>query len=412
VTIGRRPPSRRASVIAALLLPLAASAGAQQPTDATTQQSREGVPEQPPGFSLTPAIGVSQLWDDNPTLKGDGDVRTGDFVTAIRPSVSLGYRGKRTILRTDYAASFDYYNRLTEQNTTDHRGGLEFTHQVTKRLQLFARDQAMFSPTTGDAALLAATVLRRQTTRMNAFRGGFEAMFSKRTTLTAAYTNQWIDFANDADAFSALLRGGHSHGGGGELRHRLTQRLSLGADYNAERATVARGAETFDVHSALGVVELILGPSATAKFGYGHAWLFTSEIDGNRDGQALEAGLDWRRARTSGTIGYRRAFLPSFGFGGTFQNQELDASIRAQLSRWLNWSGGLGYAHNDPLVPGDPTLRTVSARTSLGWVVKRRLQFEAYAMHITQDSRLAGGQVNRTRAGLQATVSEVVRAAR
>jgi hypothetical protein len=191
----------------------------------------------------------------------------------------------------------------------------------------------------------------------------------------------------------------------------LTARLSLGGDYDAQRAILAGGTRTFDVQSALGTVEFVMSQGLSATVGYGHAWLFTS--DGmRRNGPAFDVGLEWRRPRTIGSVHYRRAFLPSFGFGGTFQNQELGATLQATLSRGLRWSGGAAYSNNDPLVPGDPTLRTVSTRTSLGWVVKRRLQFDLFALHIAQNSQLAGGRVNRTRAGVQATVTEVMRAPR
>jgi hypothetical protein len=387
-------------------------------TPAVAQLTEAGTPQRPPGWSVTPAIGVSELWDDNPTLAAEGDVRPGDFLTSVRPSFMLGYRGKRSTLRSNYSGSFDFYRDLTEQNTRDHRADIDFTHRVTPRVLMFARDQAMLSPTTGDVADLPATVLRRQTTRMNAFRGGVESILSRRTTLNLTYATQWIDFANDADLTTTLqpdaglLQGGYSHGGIGELRHRLTQRFSVGADYDIQRATIGAGAETFDVQSALAVTELALSPTVTLSGAYGHAWLTASRDDFRDSGPAFNAGLDWKGRRFAGTIGYGRAFLPSFGFGGTFQNEELRATVRAVLSRSLTWAGGVTVADNDPLEAGDPTLRAVSAQTSLGWVVKQRLRFEVFAQHVSQDSSVAGGHVLRTRAGIQATVFDTVRASR
>jgi len=121
-------------------------------------------------------------------------------------------------------------------------------------------------------------------------------------------------------------------------------------------------------------------------------------------------GLEWTGRHSGATVRYGRTFLPSFGFGGTFQNEELRASIRTALSRSLQWSGNFTISDNDPLEPGDPSLRSISARTALGWVIKRRLRFDAYVQHVSQDSGLAGGHVLRTRAGVQATVSQTVRA--
>ncbi|MFI5078426.1 MAG: hypothetical protein ACHQRO_13840, partial [Vicinamibacteria bacterium] len=154
--------------LAALLALTAAAPAAAQLTDA-------GTPVRPPGWSVTPAVGVSEMWDDNPTLAAEGDVRIGDWVTAVQPSLALDFRGRRTTVRSDYAGTFDFYRELNGLNTRDHRASLDFTHQATRRIQLFARDQAMLSPTTADALDVSATVLRRQTTRMNAFSGGFES---------------------------------------------------------------------------------------------------------------------------------------------------------------------------------------------------------------------------------------------
>jgi hypothetical protein len=397
--------------LAALLTLTAAVPAAAQLTDA-------GKPVSPPGWSVTPAIGVSEMWDDNPTLAAEGDVRTSDFVTAVQPSLALDFRGRHTTVRGDYAGVFDFYRELNGLDTKDHRAGIDFTHQATRRIQLFARDQALISPTTADALDVSATVLRRQTTRMNAFSGGFEAQLARQTTLNAAYVSQWIEFANDdrepvipIPPSEELLLGGHSHGGTGELRHRLNKRLAIGADYDIQRAIVANGTETFDVQSALAVSQFALGPTVSASFGYGHAWLTAG--DGFRDdGPAFNLGLEWTGRHSSATVRYGRTFLPSFGFGGTFQNEELRAAVRASLTRSLQWSGSFAISDNDPLEPGDPTLRSLSARTALGWVIKRRLRFDAFLQHVSQDSGLAGGHVLRTRAGVQATVSQTVRATR
>ena len=54
--------------LAALLTLTAAVPAAAQLTDA-------GTPVRPPGWSVTPAIGVSEMWDDNPTLAAEGDVQ-------------------------------------------------------------------------------------------------------------------------------------------------------------------------------------------------------------------------------------------------------------------------------------------------------------------------------------------------
>lgn len=390
--------------IAALLaLPCASPAAAQL--------TESGTPVRPPGWALTPAIGVSQLWDDNPVLASEAE-RSGDFVTSVRPSLTLGFRGKRTTLHTDYNGSFDYYNRLRQQDTKDHRATFDLSHRLTRHVHVYVRDQALHSPTTGDALALGPTTLRRRTTRMNTFRSGFDAMLGVRTTVSGHYVSQWTDFPADDDPLvpTPLLQGGYSHGGVGEVRHRLTPRWTVGADYALQRATVGRGAETFEVQSALGVTEFALSPAFSATFGYGHAWLAAGDAFSRRGGAAFDMGLSWNARRLSGTLAYRRAFVPSFGFGGTFQNEELSATLAAQVARHVRWTGGVALSDADPLRPGDVTLRSISARTSLGVVVQRYMRLELFGVHVFQDSGRAGGRVDRTRAGVQATVSGTMRA--
>jgi len=136
----RQVPAR----LAALLTLTAAVPAAAQLTDA-------GTPVRPPGWSVTPAVGASEMLDANPRPAAEGDVRTGDFVSAVRPSLSLDYRGRQTTVRSDYAGSFDFYRDLIGLNTRDHRTSLDIEHQATRRLQFFAHDEAMLSPTTENA---------------------------------------------------------------------------------------------------------------------------------------------------------------------------------------------------------------------------------------------------------------------
>jgi hypothetical protein len=414
-----------------MVAPLVALLAAPLGSPASAQSSRE--PETAPtpaGWTVTPSLAVGELWDDNPTLAGADESRIGDFVTSVRPTVALGYRGRRTTLSGGYGGTFEFFRNLVELNTNDHRASLELESKLTRRVTLFARDQAALSPTTADVADLSATVLRRQTTRMNGFRGGVEATLARHTTLTTAYSTQWVAFEReDVDpapapivvpvprplppatpAADAFLQGGHSHGLTASLRQRVSARVALGGDYEFQRSIVADSSERSDVQNALFVSEFRLSPSVAFAAGAGYAWLLPGRNEPRRDGPALQAGLVWRGRRSNADLSYRRTFVPSFGFGGTFQNEELRAGVRLPLSRWIDWGAGAAASNSEPLRPGDPSLQTVSVQSSLGWTVKRRLRFEGFGAYIFQDSGLAGGRVGRTRAGVQASVTDTMRA--
>jgi len=416
--------SRR--IAAAIVAVLAAPPGSA----AIAQTIKEPVVTTPPGWAVTPSVGVSELWDDNPTLADADELRTGDFVTAVRPSLAIGYRGPRTTLSGGYGGSFEFYRTLPELDTNDHRASLELKQRLTKRVSFFARDQASLSPTTADVADISATVLRRQTTKMNAFRGGVEATPARHTTFSVGYSLQWVEFVREdvtpvppvivpplapppsptTPADDALLQGGHAHGLTGSLRQRVSPRFTLGGDYELEHGTVADGTEQFDTQTALFVTEFAVSPSLGLSGGAGYAWLAPGQNEPGKTGPALQAGLVWHGHRSTADLSYRRTFVPSFGFGGTFQNEELRAGLRVPLAKWLEWGGGAVGSNSEPLRPGDPTLQTISVQSSLAWTVKRRLRIEGFGAYVFQDSGLAGGRVGRTRAGVQASVTDTVRA--
>ena len=56
----------------------------------------------PPGWSLTPAMGVSQTWDDNITLKGPGDNPLSDVINVVNPRAELNFNSPRGQLAARY----------------------------------------------------------------------------------------------------------------------------------------------------------------------------------------------------------------------------------------------------------------------------------------------------------------------
>ena len=63
----------------------------------------------PPGWSLTPAMGVSQTWDDNVTLKGPGDNPVSDIINVVNPRAELNFNGSRGQLAARYDGAFLLY---------------------------------------------------------------------------------------------------------------------------------------------------------------------------------------------------------------------------------------------------------------------------------------------------------------
>ena len=259
----------------------------------------------------------------------------------------------------------------------------------------------MVSPTTADALDVSATVLRRQTTRMNSFHGGFEALLG-RADHAQRHLRLGVDRVRQGPRAASPVPPSQPRPAE-DTCCRADTRTAGSANCAIASTSASRSAPT--TRSSAPSSPTAPRPStcrarwpcrrsrwgrrSTASLGYGHAWLTAG--DGFSDnGPAVDLGLDWTGRHSGATLRYGRTFLPSFGFGGTFQNEELRADVRTSLTRSLQWSGNFAISNNEPLEPGDPTLRSISARTALGWVVKRRLRFDAFVVHV-----LAGLGVGR-----------------
>ena len=112
------------------------------------------------------------------------------------------------------------------------------------------------------------------------------------------------------------------------------------------------------------------------------------------------------------TIGaaFERMFVPSFGFGGSSQSQQLRGSIRMPLNRNRMYVQGSGaWRRTDPFLAGELPLDTTAVRSTLGYSATRYLRVEGFYAFTRQDSRIAGGKVNRQRIGVQVVISQPMR---
>lgn len=398
-------------VIAALAarasLPLGAQAraGQEQPTAA--------------GWVFAPSIAVAETWDSNVLLATEGSRTAGDFLTAVSPRVALGFRGRRSTFHLDYRGSYQLYQELSELNAFDQRVNTSYTVRLSPTTNLYARNGVSKSPTTDDVDI-PGVPFRRQGVLMDDFRAGVESRLSKRTSLNAAYTFQWIDFDEPLalPTVDDLRRGGRAHGGAAQVNYVLTPRVTVGGDYEMRHGTENEIRE-FDIINALGTLDWKLSERIDLSAGAGLSFLATglaqaSLADERSTAPAFRVGLTRTGNRLGWNVDYRRSFLPSFGFGGTFENQELQAGFIAPLSRRLDLSGSLSIRENEPLtsdalVAEALALRSVWARSSVSYLATRWMRVEGFYVAVFQDSRRAGGQINRSRAGIQVVTSTRMR---
>lgn len=365
-------------------------------------QSLVPQPPTPPtraGWTVTPSVAVASLWDDNVALFSEEQGPIEDLVTAVSPSVGSHYRGRRGKLLLDYRGTYEFYRQYNQFDAADHRGRLDADHRLSRTVTLFARDSFTHTPTTEtplvDSALLT---LRRRTTRFNDFRGGLQYTPAPRTLFEIAYGSQWVELVGD-EFVSPLLRGGYAHRGDVQLRRQLSDRFVLGGLYDYQYAIVSDGETSFDIQNAAAVMELALGPALVVSGSVGYAWQVTA--GDARSAPTVRATVRYQRNRAFWEFGYSRAFLPSFGFGGTVRNEELGGSVSAPVSRRVELTGRLSARESDALDATYASLRGLSAQATVLWTLASRLRLEFFTVYLLQDSQQPGGRIGRSRAGIR-----------
>jgi hypothetical protein len=368
-----------------------------------------------PGWVFTPAISVAESWDTNVLLASEGNERSGDFLTAITPRGALGFRGRHVTFHVDYRGSYQLYQELTQLNAFDQRATAAYTYRISPAVNIFARNGLSKSPTTDDIDLPGVR-FRRQGVLLNDTRSGVEARLNRRTTMTAAYAFQWVEF-DEEDVIvtvDGLRRGGHAHGGSGQVDYVLMPRVTVGGEFETRHATVDE-LRQFDVQNMLGTVGWRFRERMELSAGAGYAWLATSQTGGRRGAPAFRISLTGAGRQLAWNVGYRRSFLPSFGFGGTHQNEEFNAGVLAPITRRLDLSGSLSVRENDPLATATDlatevlSLRSVHLRSSVSYLATRWMRIEGYYTAAFQNSQLPGGEISRSRAGVQVVTSTRMR---
>jgi hypothetical protein len=270
-----------------------------------------------------------------------------------------------------------------------------------------AADTVAVSPTT-ELLQLAGVPFVRTRSSLNDLSGGIEAALSRRTSLSAGAQFQWVQF-DVARPVDLHLRGGHSQGGSLVLRHQLSGRTTLTADYSLNHAVVGGGQATFDVQNGLAGLEHQVSPNVRVFVAGGFSHLGVSTFGPARNGATYRAGLTGVLRAAALDVVYSRAFVPSFGFGGTMQNEDLRAQLRMALSRRAYAQSAVSWQRNDPLTFGEPSLRSRSLQVVAGYAVQSWVRIEGfYGAHFQTIDR-PGGVFDRTRIGFQIVTSKPMR---
>jgi hypothetical protein len=395
-------------LVAALLTLPAASAAAQDRLggDAPTFTYR-------PGWTITPTIGVSETYDDNITLFGPNtaDQLNNDVIAAYFPGLDVHYIGKFTQVGGGYSGSFLDYHTYTALNRWDQHANLELKRQESAHLKWFGRGSVAVLPST-DFIDLGGIPYRRNGARTADGRGGLEYTFSGTDAISSSADYEAIDFEQAAD-LRGELRGGHVLESLTGWRHRLDARLALGADYSFRRAMVIGDPEMFNLHAIQAAVDYELSPEWSLSGAGGVVYMqSTATIEGHL-GPAYRIAIERHRVGRRFHASYVRSYIPSFGFGGTVQNQEASAGFQTPLfnNRRVYFDATGVFRDDEPL--SNPALqlplRSLRIYTTVGWEPQPWVRVEGFYARTQQTSLRFNGQIYRNRIGFQIVTSKPVR---
>lgn len=373
------------------------------------QQQQEFAPYRIPGWSFTPAVTIGGVYDSNvaiATARADTGRTDADRLWTIQPSGQFEYLSPRTEFGAGYHGYLRRYLDVDQLNGFDQSGYVSLRRLATKRLTLFARNNYMDVPTT-DEVDLNGVPYARVGARTNTFAGGLEGRLTRATSLAARYDLMWVDFDRSEDA---LLTGGWVNGVRTELRHHLTDRAAIGGEYSVRFANMNEGTRSLTFHDVGATFAYALGPATSLSLGGGMSYLLDASLDETRTGPFFRAGITHQAARATLGANFQRQFVPSFGFGGSSDSQELTGYVRMPVyQNRMYVQGSAAWRRTDPFLEDELELDTVFLRSTFGYALARWLRLETFYAFTRQDSKVTGGEINRHRVGAQVVVSQPMR---
>jgi hypothetical protein len=375
---------------------------------ASAQQADPRLSEerQPPGWSLTPRVSTSTAWDDNVLVQGSGDVLASDLNTALNPGGNIGYVGRHGSFSGSYTGSMQLYRDFSTLNSYDQSMSVSGRRQVTRHMLVFAQQSYSKTPTT-ELPALAGVPFLRVGARIADLRGGLEATPTERLSLAASYNFAWIAFNKDPILGVSLL-GGHSNGGSAGVKYQISQRTTLTADYDLQRASIITGSR-FTVQNTWAGADYRLTEASHIYGAFGMARLGAADLGTGKTSPAWRAGYARKFEVAALDVSYARSFVPSYGSGGTLANEELTSSVHVPFGRRVYSDGSLSWRKNEPLVAGDLPLTSIWVGASIGYAAQPWLRIEGFYGGTHQSIDRPGGRLDRNRIGVQVITAKPVR---
>jgi len=357
------------------------------------------------GWTFTPSLVYQGAFDDNALLVFGPDAPS-DFQSLVNPRAQVTYLGRRSEFGADYDGGFELYRDLNSLNSYNQHASVSGRRLLTPHIAIWARNAFASVPTTELLNFFAVPFIRTGSS-LDDLRGGLDVALTKFTSMTVSYNFEWVKF-DPTQPFGALLEGGHSHGGAATVKHQLSPSLSVTGEYTLQHATLVNGG-TFDVQNADAGVEYKLLPETTVSGAFGVSRLGATELGDARLGPLWHAAINHRMRDVMIAGSYSRSYVPAFGFGGTFQNEELMGTAKAPLARRVYVQTSVAWRRNEPLAVGGLRLKSTWFEATVGYAVQPWVHLEGFFSDANQAIDRAGGQIGHTRVGFQVVTSKPMR---
>jgi len=384
-------------------------------TPALVRAQSSSIPAQQtaPGWIFTPSLSSGGTWDDNVLLVNPGTNPLSDYGTPITPGASIDYTGKLTRFSSGYSGSFVRYMTFDELNSLQQSFHASVDRRMSNRFTLTGQESFTQAPTT-DVLQLSGVPFYRTGSRTNAATGGAQIALAKHTTLRSNYTFRKVAFDTNP-LTDNQLQGGHAHEVVTTVDQALTRHFSLGGEYDFSRVLVNGDVtlagptpqDRFNMQTFMGTAQYQVASGTAISGGFGLAVMGAGLTHEARTGPEWRANVSQKAGRSLVTAGYQRSYIPSFGFGGTFQNQQWDTNVHTPIGRSRAYvNGGVLWMNNESLDNDRPSLRTLWLTGTVGYYLTRWLSLEGFYNHSQQDSQQAGGQLKRNQVGFYVAASK------
>jgi hypothetical protein len=397
-----RQVSSLAALVAAVTLGGATAALAQ------AQAELEGT--QIAGWTFTPGVIASAVFDDNVGLAATFPTRPdtrGDQLFVIEPFGQFEFNGPRTTFESSYRGYLRHYADLDELDGYDQRAYASLRHRQTRRVTLFMTETLMKVPST-DELELDGVAFSRTGSRNNTLAAGIESRLTRHMDLNVRYDFTWVDFdANDA---ITGLRDGFINGARAQLARHLNDRSALGVEYGVRFAELDHGTRNLTFQDVGATFNYTTGPHTSVDTAAGISHLTDRNHTISRTGPYVRAGIAHHMERATVGASFSRAFVPTFGFGGAGRSVAFHAYIRMPIRRnRLYVQQSVSWRRTDPLVATVFPLDSWWLHSTAGYGLSRWMRVEGFYSYSRQDSKVAGGLVNRQRVGAQIVLAQPMR---